>query len=61
MIRSMWVRGVEVIIFVIVILYTCTLIMASEEEKSNIHIGIIGFGDMGRLYANTFAKAGWKK
>lgn len=30
------------------------------EEMEEIQIGIIGMGDMGRLYASKFAKAGWK-
>jgi prephenate dehydrogenase (NADP+) len=30
-------------------------------EKDNIEIGIIGAGGMGRFYAKTFSKAGWKK
>lgn len=33
----------------------------SEKEKEVIEIGIIGAGGMGRFYANTFSKAGWKK
>lgn len=32
-----------------------------EQEKESIQIGIIGAGGMGRFYANTFSKAGWKK
>lgn len=31
-----------------------------DLQKSNLHIGIIGFGDMGKLYAKTFVKNGWK-
>lgn len=31
-----------------------------QEDKAVKSIGIIGFGDMGRLYATTFQKAGWK-
>ncbi|ORX57157.1 hypothetical protein BCR36DRAFT_580571 [Piromyces finnis] len=34
--------------------------MNIENEKEIIQIGIIGFGDMGRLYANKFNEAGWK-
>jgi prephenate dehydrogenase (NADP+) len=29
-------------------------------EKATIQIGIIGFGDMGKLYGNCFIKEGWK-
>lgn len=32
-----------------------------EREKETIEIGIIGMGDMGRLYAARFSAAGWKK
>ena len=31
-----------------------------ELEKSNKEIGIIGFGEMGKLYAKAFLRAGWK-
>ncbi|KAJ1565530.1 prephenate dehydrogenase (NADP(+)), partial [Nowakowskiella sp. JEL0078] len=31
-----------------------------ENEKHTKEIGIIGFGEMGRLYANVFWNAGWK-
>ncbi|KAI9357416.1 hypothetical protein BD770DRAFT_420056 [Pilaira anomala] len=31
-----------------------------EKEKETIQIGIIGAGGMGRFYAQTFSKAGWK-
>ncbi|TPX37670.1 hypothetical protein SmJEL517_g00579 [Synchytrium microbalum] len=31
------------------------------DEKEVIEIGIIGLGDMGRMYAKTFIRAGWKK
>ncbi|KAI8094806.1 hypothetical protein BDF21DRAFT_330837 [Thamnidium elegans] len=31
-----------------------------EKEKETIEIGIIGAGGMGRFYAQTFSKAGWK-
>jgi len=34
--------------------------MSVENEKETIQIGIIGFGDMGRLYARKFHEAGWK-
>jgi len=34
--------------------------MGIENEKEVIHIGIIGFGDMGKLYARKFYEAGWK-
>ncbi|WBW74924.1 prephenate dehydrogenase Tyr1 [Schizosaccharomyces osmophilus] len=30
-----------------------------EELKKEFQIGIIGFGDMGRLYAERFSQAGW--
>lgn len=33
----------------------------SEQEKNEIEIGIIGMGDMGRLYAFRFRDAGWKQ
>ncbi|KDN53439.1 putative TYR1-prephenate dehydrogenase [Tilletiaria anomala UBC 951] len=33
---------------------------ATPEEKARIQIGLIGMGDMGRLYASRFAAAGWK-
>lgn len=29
--------------------------------KETFQIGIIGMGDMGRLYANKFAEGGWKQ
>ena len=32
-----------------------------DKQKEEIHIGIIGAGGMGRFYAMTFAKVGWKK
>ncbi|EEB09447.2 prephenate dehydrogenase Tyr1 [Schizosaccharomyces japonicus yFS275] len=31
-----------------------------EKMKETFTIGIIGLGDMGRLYANVISKAGWK-
>jgi len=34
--------------------------MEETNEKEIIQIGIIGFGDMGRLYARKFKEAGWK-
>ncbi|KAN0061913.1 prephenate dehydrogenase (NADP(+)) [Thecaphora frezii] len=34
---------------------------ASDAEKESVEIGIIGMGDMGRLYARVFRDAGWKK
>jgi len=34
--------------------------MVNSNEKELIQIGIIGFGDMGRLYARKFKEAGWK-
>ncbi|KAI8148884.1 hypothetical protein BJV82DRAFT_506055 [Fennellomyces sp. T-0311] len=33
----------------------------SLEEKSNVELGIIGAGGMGRFYAQRLSKAGWKK
>lgn len=30
------------------------------RDKSSVAIGIIGMGDMGRLYANRISKAGWR-
>ena len=38
--------------------------MQHEEtlvEMESIHLGIIGMGDMGKLYARTLSAAGWKK
>ncbi|ORX79574.1 hypothetical protein BCR32DRAFT_33066 [Anaeromyces robustus] len=35
--------------------------MEETNEKENIQIGIIGFGDMGKLYAFKFLEAGWKR
>jgi prephenate dehydrogenase (NADP+) len=32
-----------------------------EKEKETIELGIIGAGGMGRFYAQTMSKAGWKK
>ncbi|KXS17791.1 hypothetical protein M427DRAFT_133276 [Gonapodya prolifera JEL478] len=32
----------------------------TAELQTQTHIGIVGFGDMGRLYANRFFRAGWK-
>jgi len=32
-----------------------------ENEKESIELGIIGAGGMGRFYAQTISKAGWKK
>lgn len=32
----------------------------SDEEKQTLNIGIIGMGDMGRLYASKLVAAGWK-
>jgi len=34
--------------------------MSEINEKETIQIGIIGFGDMGRLYTRKFLEAGWK-
>lgn len=33
---------------------------SSDEEKQTLNIGIIGMGDMGRLYASKLVAAGWK-
>ena len=33
---------------------------ASAEEKASVQIGLIGMGDMGRLYASRFVAAGWQ-
>lgn len=30
-----------------------------EVEKRTLEVGIIGMGDMGRLYANKLRAAGW--
>ena len=30
-----------------------------NEEKEHLHVGIIGMGDMGRLYATRLRAAGW--
>jgi prephenate dehydrogenase (NADP+) len=30
-------------------------------NKEKVEIGIIGFGDMGKLYGNSFLRAGWNK
>ncbi|KAI8902773.1 hypothetical protein BC833DRAFT_572503 [Globomyces pollinis-pini] len=30
------------------------------DEKKTIELGIVGFGDMGKLYGRAFIKAGWK-
>ncbi|KAF9107065.1 prephenate dehydrogenase (NADP(+)) [Mortierella sp. AM989] len=35
-------------------------IEASSLEKETIQLGIIGMGDMGKLYARTLSAAGWK-
>lgn len=32
-----------------------------EDEKATVQIGIIGMGDMGRLYATKLAEGGWKQ
>lgn len=34
--------------------------MATPAEDRNVEVGIIGMGDMGRLYATKMAAAGWK-
>ncbi len=33
---------------------------ATAEEKASVQIGIIGMGDMGRLYADKFSAGGWQ-
>lgn len=30
------------------------------KMKETFQVGIIGFGDMGRLYAEYISKAGWR-
>lgn len=37
------------------------MIDASAEEKSSLVVGIIGMGDMGRLYATKLRAGGWKQ
>lgn len=37
------------------------LVDGSEAEKASLVIGIIGMGDMGKLYANKFVQGGWKQ
>jgi phosphoglycerate dehydrogenase-like enzyme len=32
-----------------------------EWQKANIELGIIGMGDMGRMYANRLSQYGWKR
>jgi prephenate dehydrogenase len=32
----------------------------AEVEMEAVSVGIIGMGDMGRLYARRFSEAGWK-
>jgi prephenate dehydrogenase (NADP+) len=34
--------------------------MASESVKDDFVIGIIGMGDMGKLYARRLSDAGWR-
>ena len=34
--------------------------MATAEEQARLHVGIIGMGDMGRLYALRMRAAGWQ-
>ncbi|PWN51877.1 putative TYR1-prephenate dehydrogenase [Violaceomyces palustris] len=34
--------------------------MTTQDEKEVIEVGIIGMGDMGKLYAHTLQRAGWK-
>lgn len=33
----------------------------AQSEKDTVEIGIIGMGDMGRLYARRISAAGWKQ
>ncbi|KAJ3281629.1 prephenate dehydrogenase (NADP(+)) [Borealophlyctis nickersoniae] len=35
--------------------------MDNDLEKETVEIGLIGLGDMGKLYARLFREAGWKK
>jgi 3-hydroxyisobutyrate dehydrogenase-like beta-hydroxyacid dehydrogenase len=32
-----------------------------SDEKSTISIGLIGMGEMGRMYAERIAQGGWKR
>jgi phosphoglycerate dehydrogenase-like enzyme len=32
-----------------------------EQQKEEIELGIIGMGDMGRMYANRLSQHGWKR
>jgi prephenate dehydrogenase len=32
-----------------------------EWQKENVELGIIGMGDMGRMYASKLSQIGWKK
>lgn len=36
------------------------LISEMAQPDDNVSVGIIGMGDMGKLYAERIAKAGWK-
>lgn len=31
-----------------------------DLTKAEVSVGIIGMGDMGKLYARTIGKAGWR-
>ncbi|KAI8821652.1 uncharacterized protein EV422DRAFT_526472 [Fimicolochytrium jonesii] len=35
--------------------------MVGYNEKDVVELGVIGMGDMGRVYAKAFARAGWKR
>ena len=37
-----------------------TMSKASIRDRSAISVGIIGMGDMGKMYALRVSKAGWK-
>lgn len=32
-----------------------------ENEKETVRIGIIGMGEMGKMYADRLSKGGWKR
>lgn len=32
----------------------------TKISEDDFYIGIIGMGDMGKMYARNFSKAGWK-
>jgi prephenate dehydrogenase (NADP+) len=35
-------------------------VLAMEGKMVNFTIGLIGLGDMGKMYANRLSKAGWQ-